>query len=170
MSVPRSLLRPTLALLLVGLGLTASTAGADPTSSRLIYLEGGTTSVPTDETSGYSQLGFRTSNLDPRAPSVDFAMSALLVPAVLLVSDLDLAWPIPLGAGVRIVPRAGVSGILLAGPGFGGALPAVNAGVGLAFTPDGPVSFRADFVNRQVYGGDGGRSVSVQTLSVGLSW
>ena len=159
-----------LALLLLGLGLTASAASADPTSSRRFYLEAGATTVPTDESSDYSQLGFRTSNLDPRAPSVDFAMSALMVPAVLLVSDLDIAWPIPFGADVRIAPRVGVSGILLAAPGFGGALPAVNAGVGLAFTPDAPVSFRADFVSRQIYGGDGGRSVSVQTLSVGLSW
>lgn len=171
LSILRSLSRPALALLLLsGLGLTASTASADPTSSRRFYLEAGQITVPTDDTQAYTQLGFRTSNLDARAPSIDFAMSALVVPAALLVGDLDVAWPIPFGQDVRIVPRAGVSGIVLAVPGFGGAVPGVNVGVGLAFTPDAPVSFRADFVNRQVYGGGSGRSVYAQTLSVGLSW
>ena len=155
---------------LFGLSITASAAGAETRSLRRGYAEVGSSGFTTSEEGAYWQAGLRVSTLDTRSPSLDYAFGAWLVPAVVVVQDLDLAVPVALGATARLVPRVGGSLLLVGGGGFGAAAVGGNVGVGLVLAADQPVSFRVDYTLRRFPAEELSDDGDLQSVSVGLSW
>lgn len=153
-----------------GLCPTASAARADSTSMMRGYAELGMTRFTRGNESGSNQFGIRISRLDTGGPSADIALAGILAPAIIVLPDLDLAWPIALGPDARLVPRAGVSAIAFAGYDFGGFVPGGNVGLGLVIAPRAPVSLRMDYTIRAFPYAELEDDGHLETFSVGLSW
>ena len=155
---------------LLGLSLATSAWGAEGRSLRRGYAEFGSTGFTASGEESYWQGGLRVSSLDTRAPSVDLAFGALLVPAAIITFDLDLAWPVAMSPSTRLVPRVGGSALVIGGPGIGGAALGGNAGLGLVLAANQPVSFRVDYTIRRFALEELSDDGNLQTVSVGLSW
>lgn len=106
-------------------------------------------------------VGFRVASIKPFAPGVDWSIAvvpiALVYGLVLAKSDLDLTYPIPLGGGATLTPRAGASALVLGGfaaPG-GEAVPGYNVGVGFVARTGAKTAVRLDIARDwfREYGG-----------------
>jgi hypothetical protein len=119
------------------------------------------------------QVGYRVASIKPLAPGVDFSLAtvpvALMFGVVVLSSDLDLTYPLPLGAGAILAPRVGGS-VMIGGVvgswadagGFGGTV-GYNVGVGLV-GPTGPrTALRFDFTHRRF-------GVPLSSATIGFVW
>ena len=149
----------------------AGRARAEDGSGAHVFPELGMASFGTEEGS-YAVAGFRAASLSPNQPSVDFALAAWLVPAVVLTSDLALAFPIGLGQDVRLVPRIGGTAFVVAGGGIGGFGLGPNAGLGLVMNARGPVVLRVDGTLRRIGGDslDEEDAVTMNSLTLGIAW
>lgn len=119
------------------------------------------------------QVGYRAASIKPLAPGVDFSIAtvpvALMFGLVVVSSDLDLTYPLPLGAGAVVTPRAGgsvmVGGVVGRGEyagGFGGTV-GYNVGIGLV-GPIGPrTALRFDFTHRHF-------DVPLSSATIGFVW
>ena len=129
---------------------------------------------PSGETGAAAfQLGFRVASLKPQAPGVDFAIATLPVAwaygIAVVSSDLDLTYPVPLGGGVTLAPRAGASVLVAAlfapnEEGGAGAMPGYNVGLGLVGRTGPTSAIRADFTRRSFDG------VAVSSVTIGFAW
>jgi hypothetical protein len=93
-----------------------------------------------------------------------------LAPAAIVAPDLDLAFPIRLGPGALIVPRAGGSALVFGGGVWGGLIAGGNAGAGLVFGAASPVSFRADTTIRRCMSSELDDDGPMHTMTLGVSW
>jgi hypothetical protein len=150
----------------LGIALLAGRAHAEERRGVLVFPELGVSSF-TSEEGLERQAGFRAASLSPNNVSADFAFSALLLPAIILTPDLDIALPVALGQDVRLVPRIGVSGLLVAGGDVLGYAFGPNVGIGLVVNATGPVVFRTDYTVRML-GVD--EAALMNSISVGLGW
>ncbi len=129
---------------------------------------------PTGETHpALFQVGYRAASLKPLVPGVDFSIAtvpvALMVGVIVLSSDLDLTFPLPLGDRAVLTPRVGgsviVGGIVGGGEdagGFGGTL-GYNIGIGLV-GPIGPrTALRFDFTHRRF-------DEPISSATIGFVW
>ncbi len=119
------------------------------------------------------QVGYRAASIRPLVPGVDFSIAtvpvALMFGLIVLSSDIDLTYPLPLGAGAILTPRVGgsvmVGGVVGSGAyagGFGGTV-GYNVGVGLV-GPTGPkTALRFDFTHRRF-------AVPLSSLTIGFVW
>jgi hypothetical protein len=144
-------------------------ANAGERRGAVVFLEMGKSSFTTEE-QDEMQAGFRIASVTPNRVSPDFALSAWLVPAIILTPDLAFTNPIAIGPDVRLVPRAGFSALLVGGGDiFGGAL-GFNAGLGIVCNARGPAVLRADYTAR-VLGDMGGENlISMHSVTVGFGW
>ena len=133
------------------------------------YVELGKASFGNGEFTG-NQIGLRIVSMTPNQPGVDFELAAWLVPGAVLTPDFDLAFPIALGPEVRIVPRAGLSGLLAGGGSLLYLAAGMNAGVGFIANPKGPVSFRVDYTARRFMAEELSDDGLMHVLSVGFAF
>jgi hypothetical protein len=124
------------------------------------------------EEGSYTVAGLRVASLSPNQPSADFALAAWLVPAAVLTTDLSLAFPIGIGADVRLVPHIGGSAFLVAGGGIAGYGLGPCAGLGLVMNARGPVSVRVDGTLRRIGGDslDEEDAVTMNSVTLGITW
>jgi hypothetical protein len=133
-----------------------------------MYAELGQTGF--EHESSITTLELRWGSVTPLQPSIDFAVPVALSSALLTTPDLDLAFPIAVAPGARVIPRAGVMALLVLGEGIGGYAFGWNAGVGLVVNADGPVLLRADYTVRSFANPDGGLENAMVAMSLGLGW
>ena len=163
--------RSTLPLVaLVACVLAAPVSAADPPTLKRAFAEFGQTGYTAEGEDQVMQAGMRLSTLDTDGPSLDFAFAGWLAPAVVVTGDLDLAWPIGLGRGARLVPRAGASTLLFGGGGFGGAVAGGNLGIGLVLAPAAPLSLRLDYTIRRFLAEELNDEGELQSVTVGIAW
>ncbi len=155
-----------LALVLIAAALAARPAAADGADVHG-WLHAGTFAF---DHAQYPQVGGRFAGLAPARPAVDVAVDALVVPAAIVAGDADLALPIALNDGVRLVPRAGVSGLLVGGGDFLGVASGVNAGAGLVFGANARRSVRLDYTARRFGNEDVSDDRVLHSVSIGFGW
>jgi hypothetical protein len=155
---------------LVACVLAAPANAADPPTLKRAYAEIGQTGFTAGGEDQVMQAGMRISTLDTDGPSLDFALAGWLAPAVIVTGDLDLAWPIGLGRGARLVPRAGASTLLFGGGGFGGVVAGGNLGIGLVLGPAAPVSMRIDYTIRRFLAEELNDERDLQSVTIGIAW
>lgn len=119
------------------------------------------------------QVGYRAASIKPLVPGVDFSIATLPVALVLgfvvLPSDLDLTYPLPLGPGVILTPRVGgsvvVGGVIGSGDGSGGfgGSAGYNLGVGLVGRPGPTTALRFDFTHRRL-------DTPLSSATIGFVW
>lgn len=124
----------------------------------------------TSEPGGYGVVGFRAASVSPNQPSADFALAAWLVPAVILTSDLALAYPIGVGPDVRLVPRIGATALIVGGGDILGYGVGPNFGLGLVLNARGPVLVRMDGTVRVLVAMGEDSPVSMSSLTLGIGW
>src|SRR5262245_30841990 len=171
------------ALLIAASCICAPRAGAqDPSAGTPATTAGAPSGIPSWGTRGFFELGqtqfgtengmqagLRFSPVTPNRPALDFALAFWFASEPVMTSDLDIAFPIDLGGGTRLVPRAGGSGILTVGGPFGYMALGTNAGVGLIVQPGGPLGLRLDYTARKFAGEELANDV-MHTVTAGLSW
>jgi hypothetical protein len=157
-----ALLAAVLALVL------AQSARAEAPSGKRMYAELGQTAFSHEES--ITTLELRWGSVTPLQPSIDFALPVALSSALLTTPELDLALPIAVAPGARVIPRAGLMGLLVLGGGLGGYAFGWNAGVGVVVNAEGPVLLRADYTVRSFANPDGGLDNSMVAVSAGLGW
>ena len=162
---------PVRALLLVALLTFAGHAHAQDGRGARFFPEVGMASFTVDEGS-YAVAGFRAASLTPNQLSADFALAAWLVPAVVLTTDLALAFPIGLSPDVRLVPRIGGTALLVGGGDIFGYALGSNVGLGLVMNARGPVIVRVDGTLRRVGGNslDEEDAVTMNSVTLGIAW
>jgi len=147
--------------------VTPAHAGSNP--GRRMYLEVG--QLWSTESDGALETGgLRWGSVTPFRPSGDFALTFGLVPALVTNADLDLAVPIEVAPRVRVIPRAGVSGLALLGGDFAGFAFGLNAGGGLVLNADGPMLLRVDYTERLYLPQDAEAAMLLHHVSAGLGW
>jgi len=139
---------------------------AEPTGRRM-YVEFGQL-IFADETMPTGEL--RWGSVTPLEPGFDFALPFALEPALITTPDLDLALPIPFAPGARVVPRAGVSALLVYGGDIGGYALGWNAGAGLVLNAAGPVVLRVDYTVRAYANSDGELDGLMHSVSAGIGF
>ena len=156
------------ALLAVAGGLISAlpALAAEPTGRRM-YVEIGQLSF-VDESMPTGEL--RWGSVTPLEPGIDFALPFALEPALITMPDLDLALPIPFAPGARVIPRAGVSALLVYGGGIGGYAPGWNAGAGLVLNARGPVVLRVDYTVHAYANSDGELDGVMHAVSAGIGF
>jgi hypothetical protein len=129
---------------------------------------------PTGETHpALFQVGYRAASIKPLKPGVDVSIAtvpvALMFGLIVISSDLDLTYPLPLGAGAILTPRVGgsvvVGGVVGSGPyagGFGGTV-GYNVGVGLVGRTGPTTAIRFDFTHRHF-------DVPLSSATIGFVW
>ena len=149
-------------------GLVVARPGlADEANGRRMYVEVGQF-LFSEETMPTAEL--RWGSVTPLAPSLDFVLPFAIEPAMITTPDLDLALPIPLVPGARVIPRAGVSALLVYGGDIGGYALGWNAGAGLVVNAQGPVVLRMDYTVRAFTSSEGEIDGSMHAVSAGLGW
>ena len=155
-------------LLAVAGGLiSALPALAAEPNGRRVYIELGQL-VFVDESMPTGEL--RWGSVTPLEPSLDFVLPFALEPALIATPDLDLALPIPFAPGARVVPRAGVSALLVYGGDIGGYALGWNAGAGLVLNAQGPVVLRVDYTVRAYANSDGELDGVMHAVSAGIGF
>jgi hypothetical protein len=147
----------------------SSEARAEKGRGVRVFPELGTASFSSEQ-GGYGVVGFRAASVSPNQPSADFALAAWLVPAVVLTSDLALAYPIGVGPDVRLVPRIGGTALIVGGGDFLGFGVGPNFGLGLVLNARGPVLVRIDGTARVLAVMDEDSLESMNSLTVGIAW
>ena len=151
----------------VAFGLvTAHPARAEGPSGTRMYLEAG--QIATYDF-GMTTAELRCGSVTPLRPSFDFALPLAVVPGILTTPDLDLALPIPIAPGMRVIPRAGVTALVVYGGDIGGAALGWNVGAGLVVNSDGPLLLRADYTVRS-FGSPGNADAQLHAVSAGIGW
>jgi len=153
-----------LAVLAMLVARCAHAQAPSPNSTRM-FLELGEVAL-VDEI-GFTTGGLRWCSVAPLRPSADLALTFALVAGIVGTTELDLALPIPLGPGVNVTPRAGVSAYVVSGA--GGAL-GFNYGAGVVLNPNGPVLLRADLCEHALGTGGPGRPTVLTSISAGIGW
>jgi len=141
----------------------------DSKSGTRMYLQVGRVWLP-EENEGLATGELRWGSVAPLQPSADFTLAFGLVPALLTSADLDLALPIAVAPGVRLIPRGGVSGLTLLGGDAGGFAFGLNTGGGLVLDADGPLLLRVDYTARILAAMGEGPGVLLHQLSAGIGW
>ena len=160
-------LNPSLLLLVLVAGLAVARPGrAEEAKGRRMYVEVGQfvfdeEAMPTVE--------LRWGSVTPLAPSLDFVLPFAIEPAVITTPDLDLAVPIPLAPGMRVIPRAGVSVLFVYGGDIGAYALGWNAGAGLVVNAGGPV-LRLDYTVRAFGNPEDDLNGAMHSVSAGLGW
>ena len=154
-------------VLLAGLAV-ASPGLAEEAKGRRMYAELG--QLAFDEEEGVSTVGLRWGSVTPGQPSLDFALPFVVSYAIVTTPDLDLALPIPVAPGVRVIPRAGASAIVVLGGEVGFYAFGWNAGAGVVLNAGGPVLLRADYTVRSFSTTDSALDSAMHAASVGLGW
>jgi hypothetical protein len=155
-------------LLAVAGGLVSAlpVSAAEPNGRRM-YVELGQL-VFVDESMPTGEL--RWGSVTPLEPGLDFVLPFALEPALIAMPDLDLALPIAFAPGARVVPRAGVSALLVYGGGIGGYALGWNAGAGLVLNAQGPVVLRVDYTLRAYGNSDGDINGLMHAVSAGIGF
>lgn len=117
-----------------------------------------------------SQLGVRFSSLTPNQPAIDIALAGWGGYGLVVVPDVDAAFPIALGPNLRFIPRAGVSMLLVSGGGLMGGAVGTNVGAGVALDLDSALSLRADVVARRFVGEELADDNPFMSFTVGIGW
>jgi hypothetical protein len=117
-----------------------------------------------------AEVGIRYSTGKPSELGLDLAFSTLpqafQFGAVAAFMDLDATVAVPIGSVLALAPRAGFSGIALAGDGFGGALPGGNIGLGVVLRVGERTALRADVTRRQFLGAED----PFNSVTAGVAW
>jgi hypothetical protein len=139
-----------------------------------VALEGGVATVG-DEYESYSlfETGVRLGSLTRKRVNPDVRITtfprALTAGIVVLATDLDAAFVLPLGKGTVMTPRAGLS--LVGGVSADGAAgaPGVNFGIGVVAGLTSPIGLRLDYSHRTFFD-TGEERVGASSFSIGIVW
>lgn len=116
-------------------------------------------------------FGVRLTQVKPGAIGVDFALAtlpqAIAEGVFILLPNLDLTTPVPVGPRAWLEPRIGVSALVGAGE-AAGAVPGFNVGIGLLGRMGEKVGARLD-VSYQRYL-SGGESLGFTAVTFGVAW
>jgi hypothetical protein len=138
-----------------------------------VTVDVGVTTV-SDEYESISLLetGVRFGSLKSKRVNADVRIAtfpkALTAGVIVLATDIDAAYVIPLGKGTVATPRAGltlVGGV--SGEGAGGAY-GVNLGLGVVAGLTSPVGIRFDY-SRRIFLADG-EGLAASSFSIGIVW
>jgi hypothetical protein len=150
----------------------AATAHAQVARSLEVGLPFG----PSGETTAIAtQVGFRVASTTPHRLGLDFSIAttplSLPLGAIVVASDLDITYPIPLGNGVVVTPRAGGSAlgaVLLGGSdsdaGAAGTI-GYNVGLGLVVQATSSTAIRVDYTQRRF-----NDQVEISSFTIGFVW
>jgi hypothetical protein len=158
----------------VSLVLALGSLAASPSHGQsVVAVEVGATTLGDEyESISLFETGLRFGSLRPKQVNADVRIAtypqALTAGVIVLSSDMDLAYVLPLGKGTVATPRGGFS--LLAG--FGGeaaaAAPGLNFGLGVVAGLSSPVGVRFDYSHRTYLGA--GEGMRASSFSIGIVW
>src|SRR5215831_1510458 len=155
-------------LLCAALLLAAAPVAAQKKGDTRMFLELGELSAPEDF--NFTSIGVRFNSVAPVQPTLDWSLAMAITGGLLGTTDLDLGLPIPAGEAAQIVPRAGVSALVVLAGDSGGGVVGWNYGAGLVLNPRGPLLMRADYTARRLGTGPDSSTADVNSFSVGVGW
>lgn len=160
--------------LVIGLVLAIGSITATPSHGQsFVAVDLGATRIG-DEYDSYSlfDAGVRLGSLRPKQVNADVRIAtfpeALTAGVILLSTDIDLAYVLPLGQGIDATPRGGFTMLAGFGGGSGAAAPGLNFGLGVVAGLKSPVGVRFDYTHRTYLGP--GQGIRSSTVSIGIVW
>jgi len=144
-----------------------------PAQSAVTVDVGVTTVSDEYESISLLETGVRFGSLKSKRVTADVRIAtfpkALTAGVIVLATDIDAAYVIPLGKGTVATPRGGFSLVGAAsGDGAAGA-PGVNFGIGVVAGLTSPIGVRLDYSHRTFFD-TGEEGVGASSFSIGLVW
>ncbi len=139
-----------------------------------VTVDVGVTTVSAEyESISLLETGVRFGSLKSKRVNADVRIAtfprALTAGVIVLATDIDAAYVIPLGKGTVATPRGGVSLVGAAsGDGAAGA-PGVNFGIGVVAGLTSPIGVRLDYSHR-IFFDTGEEGVGSSSFSIGIVW
>ncbi len=139
-----------------------------------VTVDVGVTTVSSEyESISLLETGVRFGSLKSKRVNADVRIAtfprALTAGVIVLATDIDAAYVLPLGKGTVATPRGGFSLVGAAsGEGAAGA-PGVNFGIGVVAGLTSPIGVRLDYSHRTFFD-TGEEGLGASSFSIGIVW